>query len=322
MKWFFDVSAAGTYEVRLFFANGYAGTSQVGQRVFNVAIEGSSVLSNYDIVADVGHKVGTMKTFNVNVTDGTINIDFTRITGDPIINGVEILGAGGGTGSTPIVLSPISNKTNTEGDNANITVTASGGDGNLVYSASNLPAGVTIDPTNGLIGGTIANGASNNSPYTVGISVDDSDTDNTDVQSTSFVWTINPTNQSNPIVLTPLSNQSSQEGNSVSLPVQATGGDGALVYSASGLPDGLSIGSSTGNINGTFFTAGNYNVTVNVDDGNGGSDTISGDDGNDKLLGGADADSLNGGLGDDTVRGQGGDLDVAIGGGGQDVVLP
>ena len=98
MKWFFSVPNSGTYEVRLYLANGYAGTSQPGQRVFNVEIEGNPVLSNLDLVAEVGHQVGTMKSFNVNITDGTINIDFYRISGknDPIINAIEIIGGSGG----------------------------------------------------------------------------------------------------------------------------------------------------------------------------------------------------------------------------------
>jgi hypothetical protein len=39
------------------------GHVQVGQRVFNVAINGNHVLSAYDIVADVGDQTGTMKEF-------------------------------------------------------------------------------------------------------------------------------------------------------------------------------------------------------------------------------------------------------------------
>ena len=71
MKWFFNVSEPATYEVRLYFANGFAGTSQAGQRVFNVEIEGIPVLTNYDIAADVGHQTGTMKSFTVAVSDGS-----------------------------------------------------------------------------------------------------------------------------------------------------------------------------------------------------------------------------------------------------------
>ena len=108
MKWFFNISDPGTYEVRLFFANGYGGTSQPGQRVFNVEIEGAAVLTNYDIAADVGHQTGVMKSFNVNVTDGTLNIDFYRVTENPLVNGIEILGNSGSPSPGNLTASPTS----------------------------------------------------------------------------------------------------------------------------------------------------------------------------------------------------------------------
>ncbi|MGI5530620.1 M4 family metallopeptidase [Streptomyces syringium] len=54
----------------------------------------------------------------------------------------------------------------------------------------------------------------------------------------------------------------------VSLQVKATG-SGALNYTATGLPAGLSINASTGLISGTVTTAGTSNVTVTVKDANG-----------------------------------------------------
>ena len=64
--------------------------------------------------------------------------------------------------------------------------------------------------------------------------------------------------------------QTSAEGNAVSLLVAATDPDGdALGYSATGLPKGASINGSTGLISGTltFAAAGSYNVTVFASDG-------------------------------------------------------
>ncbi|MEV6775119.1 M4 family metallopeptidase [Streptomyces syringium] len=54
----------------------------------------------------------------------------------------------------------------------------------------------------------------------------------------------------------------------VSLQVKATG-SGALNYTATGLPAGLSINATTGLISGTVTTAGTSNVTVTVKDANG-----------------------------------------------------
>ena len=62
------------------------------------------------------------------------------------------------------------------------------------------------------------------------------------------------------------------QANDVDLPAQT------LTYSATGLPDGLSINPSTGLISGTVSatasTASPYNVTLGVNDGNGGSASV------------------------------------------------
>jgi hypothetical protein len=59
-------------------------------------------------------------------------------------------------------------------------------------------------------------------------------------------------------------------GAAVSYQVQATDtATGSLSYSASGLPTGLSISSSTGVISGTASTAGTYNVTLTGKDSSG-----------------------------------------------------
>ena len=47
-----------------------------------MAIDGTTVLNNYDIVADAGNLVGTMKAFNVT-SDGNIDIDFSHVDREP-----------------------------------------------------------------------------------------------------------------------------------------------------------------------------------------------------------------------------------------------
>ena len=51
--------------------------------------------------------------------------------------------------------------------------------------------------------------------------------------------------------------------------------DDTLTYSATGLPDGLSINSASGLISGIASTARSYSVTITVDDGGGRSDSVS-----------------------------------------------
>ena len=91
MAWDFPVPSGTNVQVRLYFINQYDGTSQAGQRVFNVSIDGTTVLPNFDIVADTGGtQIGEMKSFNVT-SDGDVNIDFGHITENPLVNAIEIV---------------------------------------------------------------------------------------------------------------------------------------------------------------------------------------------------------------------------------------
>jgi hypothetical protein len=112
MRWSFPVTN-GPYEARLLFADIYSGTQGTGLRVFDVVIEGTTVLDDYDIYADVGGYTGTMKSFTTTVADGSLDIDFLHVVENPAIKGIEIrqLGSSGylspspsqlGFGSVPV----------------------------------------------------------------------------------------------------------------------------------------------------------------------------------------------------------------------------
>ncbi|NAS12383.1 malectin domain-containing carbohydrate-binding protein [Poritiphilus flavus] len=183
----------GDYTVNLYLGNSYNGTSQVGQRVFDIEIEGSLVENDLDLVSAFGHQSGGMLSYNVSLIDGALNIRFVHGTiENPLINGIEIVS--NVIPDVPIVVQPIADQTNTVGEqlDGSLGVQASGGDGNLAYSATGLPPGITIEPTSGELGGTVATGADANSPYNVIITVDDSDGNTSDTVSTSFMWTILP----------------------------------------------------------------------------------------------------------------------------------
>jgi hypothetical protein len=80
----------------------------------------------------------------------------------------------------------------------------------------------------------------------------------------------------NTVTVTNPGSQSTTTGSSVSLQISASDSAGAtLTYSASGLPTGLSISSSTGKITGTASTAGTYQVTVTAKDSTGASGSAS-----------------------------------------------
>ncbi|RMF68154.1 MAG: hypothetical protein D6742_05800, partial [Cyanobacteria bacterium J069] len=105
MAWAFTVPTAGLYEVRLFLGNGFGGTALPGQRVFDVAIEGSvlSNLDDIDLSATFGQLTGGMISNTVEVTDGVLNIEFLHGVENPLINGIEIIQLGGGGNPNPAI---------------------------------------------------------------------------------------------------------------------------------------------------------------------------------------------------------------------------
>lgn len=90
MAWQFPVAAGTPIEVRLYFNDGYSGTSAPGDRVFDVTVDGATVLDDYDIIADAGDQTGTMRSFPVT-SDGTVDVTFSHVVENPQLNGIEII---------------------------------------------------------------------------------------------------------------------------------------------------------------------------------------------------------------------------------------
>lgn len=80
----------GAYTVTLKFAE--LSRFGPGQRVFNVAINGTPVLSNFDVYSQAGGALIALdKRFPVNATGGAINIQFTAGSADlPLINSIDL----------------------------------------------------------------------------------------------------------------------------------------------------------------------------------------------------------------------------------------
>ena len=80
--------ANGDYLVTLKFAEIY--WSQVGQRVFNVSMEGKVVLSNLDLVAKVGPKAAYNVSLPVTVTDGILTIGFQSVVNHAKVSAIKV----------------------------------------------------------------------------------------------------------------------------------------------------------------------------------------------------------------------------------------
>jgi PKD repeat protein len=121
--WAFPVAPGTTVDVRLYVADRDPATTAIQSRLFNIVVEGTTRVSFYDINGDVGHDVGTMKTFRVTTGDDLLNLDFVTLIGSPIVSGIEIVEAGDGTGPVGVddVLSRWFDGTTAAPDQAGVT---------------------------------------------------------------------------------------------------------------------------------------------------------------------------------------------------------
>ena len=73
--------ANGSYHANLYFAELYNGDSFVGGRVFNVKVEGTTVLQNFDIYKTVGANTALIKGVDFSVTNGAATIELDNVPG-------------------------------------------------------------------------------------------------------------------------------------------------------------------------------------------------------------------------------------------------
>ncbi|HXH18667.1 MAG TPA: malectin domain-containing carbohydrate-binding protein [Chitinophagales bacterium] len=89
----------GLYKVKLLFAETYFGATGgsasggIGSRVFNVSLEGTQVLTNYDIFYKAGgaERAIVEEFDSLTITDGFINIAFTALVNKAKISGICVI---------------------------------------------------------------------------------------------------------------------------------------------------------------------------------------------------------------------------------------
>ena len=139
------------------------------------------------------------------------------------------------------------------------TATVTGGQGAYTWAVTGLPAGLTSAAAGGTL--TISGTPATAGTATVKLSVSDSATPKHATQ-TSFTLTVSPP----PLTLTSSAGTTGTVNTAYSATVTAAGGTGADKYSATGLPAGLAVSSTTGAVSGTPTAAGTSAITVTVTD--------------------------------------------------------
>lgn len=124
----------GSYTVILDFAE--AEYAAAGTRIFNVSINGSTVLNSFDIFATVGGNTALSQSFPVTVTGGQIAIQFNAVKNDPIVNAIAIL-----SNSPPPTLTSITPSSGTTGTSVPVTIAGANLSGAAInFSGSGISA--------------------------------------------------------------------------------------------------------------------------------------------------------------------------------------
>ena len=180
------LTAGASYNVRLDFAETY--WTAAGSRTFNVLINGTQVLTSFDIFATAGgQNKAVAESFTATASSaGAVTIQFVTVKDNAQVNGIEVQpSGGGGTGNTVTVTNP-GTQSWTNGTAASLQITASDSASGqtLTYSATGLPAGLSISSSTGLISGTPTATGTGSATVTV--------KDTTGASgSATFSWTVN-----------------------------------------------------------------------------------------------------------------------------------
>jgi hypothetical protein len=112
----------GNYQITLHFAEIYF--NNPNQRKFHVDIEGTRVLTDFDVIAVTGGRdIAVTRTFNVNVNDGTLNLVFAKGSVDnPKVSAIEVVYLGSSGNNPPTLATPIPDQVASKGAFFNMTV--------------------------------------------------------------------------------------------------------------------------------------------------------------------------------------------------------
>jgi beta-galactosidase len=164
------LALSSNYLVRLHFADYF--WTNTGQRIFNVLINGSQVLSNFDIIAAAGapNRANIQEFFATPDNSGQVTIQYATIKDNALSSGIEMIPNSAVSNRPPVIVinSPVGavatlNNTNSalvlnatvtddgfpEPSNLTMAWTQVAGTGTVIFGSSNAPVTTAIFPQSG-----------------------------------------------------------------------------------------------------------------------------------------------------------------------------
>ncbi|WP_433793802.1 putative Ig domain-containing protein [Actinoplanes sp. CA-252034] len=202
---------------------------------------------------------------NTGTVSGTPTVDGTTTV---MATAIDTAGKSGAT-SFPWTVGPGATVTDpgtlhaTTGVGLSKQLTATGGTTAYSWTATGLPAGLTIKSNTGVISGTPTTAGTSSAQVTV--------TDAAKIPTTITVTVV----VTAPIAVTTPATRTDVTGTATSLSLAATGGVAPYTWAAIGLPAGMTLNSATGVISGTPTSAATLTVNVTATDAGQRTNTVS-----------------------------------------------
>jgi len=279
MGWSFPVPTNGLYRAKLFFAERPTEVNNNTTGTFHISLEDSLVMSNFNIYNQVGYAACRLD-FDAEVSDGALDILFTPVLNDAKVNGFEICLIEKQNNPPEIAL-PAEFEMQ-EGDTTSwhpqIQDDGFPGCDSLRYALVNAPSFFSMAFESGNPVVFFHPGYSDAGTYQdIQFIVSDGCLSDT----ARLLCLVNNVFINTPPQFIPLADVSMDEGGTASIPVSASDPDNqTLTLSMTGIPSFSQFqqtGNGTGNllISPGYNDAGTYTLQFMVEDGAGGSDTVS-----------------------------------------------